>query len=104
MCRDSFANVFVRELEVIPDFSECISIIGHQDLANILGVPMNRESIKLDSGDTLIVAQVMGGRLPEGSTTLPEGVKIQFLKVTVECPLEFVDKSTVVFEDDDDDF
>jgi hypothetical protein len=102
MCRDFPANIHVDTLEEIPNLSECISIIGHQDLANILGVPMNRESIKLQDNDVLIVAQVMGGRLPEGSTTLPEGVTIQFLKVTLECPLEFIDRTRVTFEEDDD--
>ena len=32
------------------------------------------------------MAQILGGRLPEGSTTLPEGFEIQFLKVTVSEP------------------
>ncbi len=100
MCREFPANIHVDTLEEIPNLSECVSVIGHQDLANVLGVPMNRESIKLDNGDTLIVAQVMGGRLPEGSTTLPEGVTIQFLKVTVECPFEHLIRGRVVEEDD----
>ena len=66
-----------------------ISIIGHRDTANILSnvlnliVPYNRISIKLNLEDTLIVAQLIGGRLPEGIYTLPEGYKIEFLKVNI---------------------
>ena len=69
--------------------SEFMSVIGHQDTANvvsaILGIPvdMNRMSVKLESGDILYVAQVTGGRLPEGATTIPEGMEIKFLKVTI---------------------
>lgn len=59
------------------------SVIGHQDLANILGVPYNRESVTLKKGDRLYVAQVIGGRLPEGTTVLPEGFKLTYLRVDV---------------------
>lgn len=65
------------------------SVIGHQDTAtvvsSILGkeVQANRVSVKLTKDDTLLVAQVVGGRLPEGATTLPEGFKLTFLKVTI---------------------
>ena len=66
------------------------SAIGHEDTArvvsNLLGidVPTNRVSISLESDeDTLIIAQVMGGRLPEGSTTIPEGMEIRFIKAEI---------------------
>ena len=65
------------------------SCIGHADTAavvsNILGreVPMNRANVKLNAGDILYVAQLSGGRLPEGATTLPEGFSLKFLKVEV---------------------
>lgn len=61
-----------------------LSVVGHQDTANVLGVAFNRVSVKLTKGDVLFVAQVVGGRLPEGCTTLPEGYSFKFLKVTVE--------------------
>ena len=67
------------------------SAIGHQDtatvLSNILGkdIKPNRINVQLQLGDSLIVAQLMGGRLPEGCTTLPEGFSFKFLKVTVEA-------------------
>ena len=69
--------------------AEFISVIGHTDtsavLSNILGkeVKCNRQSIQLQKGDILYVAQLTGGRLPEGSTTLPEGFKFNFVKVRV---------------------
>lgn len=67
----------------------CESCIGHADTArvvsNILGmeVPCHRKSIKLVQGDRLIVAQVVGGRLPEGTTVLPEGMGIVFYLVEI---------------------
>lgn len=65
------------------------SAVGHADTANVLtsllgkDVPANRVSIHLNVGDILFVAQVTGGRLPEGATTLPAGFEIAFLKVTL---------------------
>nr|DAS76579.1 MAG TPA: DNA binding protein [Caudoviricetes sp.] len=65
------------------------SCIGHTDTAAIVSamlgfeIPANRESITLKSGDYLYVAQVVGGRLPEGTTTLPDGVSIIFKRVFV---------------------
>lgn len=60
------------------------SAIGHQDTANVLGVPMNRVNVHLAKGDVAYVAQLQGGRLPEGSTQLPDGFSFKFVKVTVE--------------------
>lgn len=65
------------------------SVVGHQDTANVLTtllgveVPMQRVSVRLESSDVLYVAQVTGGRLPEGATSLPEGMMLKFLKVTL---------------------
>ena len=70
---------------------EAVSIIGHQDTAavvsNLLGRPVacNRASVRLDDGDVLYVAQLTGGRLPEGATKLPEGFSLSFRRVTVRC-------------------
>jgi len=70
-----------------------VSAVGHQDtadiLTNLLGIhiPFNRINVSLTQGDTLVVAQLTGGRLPEGSTTLPEGFSIKFLKVVLVVQL-----------------
>lgn len=63
--------------------SDNLSVVGHPDTARVLGVKFNRISMQLKKGDVLYVAQVVGGRLPEGCTTLPEGFKLKFLKVTI---------------------
>lgn len=58
------------------EFESCI---GHGDTAKVvssmlgLNVPCYRRSVKLTPDDVLVVAQVTGGRLPEGATTLPAG-------------------------------
>jgi len=72
--------------EEVPD---AISIVGHADIAQILSnllgrkVPYNRVSTKLQNSDIVYVAQYMGPRLPEGTTQLPPGAEIQFLKVSI---------------------
>lgn len=64
--------------------SDAISVVGHQQTAAILGVAFNRVSVALEKGDILYVAQVVGGRLPEGATTLPEGYSMKFFKVVLD--------------------
>lgn len=60
------------------------SVVGHEDTANVLGVEFNRENITLNKGDVLYVAQIIGGRLPEGATTLPDGFRFKYLKVAIQ--------------------
>lgn len=63
--------------------------VGHADTAAVVSgllgmpVPAARVNIALEPGDVLYVAQVMGGRLPEGATTLPEGFRMEFRRVEV---------------------
>lgn len=82
MLQDFPATVRFEEVEKLHEGLE--SAIGHQDTANVLGVPCNRVNVTLKKGDIAFVAQLQGGRLPEGSTTLPEGFSFKFLKVIVE--------------------
>jgi hypothetical protein len=64
-------------------------VIGHSDTAMVVGIQLgvfvmpNRESIKLHPGDAVLVAQVVGGRLPEGATELPEGIRIEYILVKI---------------------
>ena len=74
-------NVSIEEVNQLPE--GLTSAIGHQDTANVLNVPMNRINVSLSKGDVAYVAQLQGGRLPEGSTSLPEGFSFKFFKVTI---------------------
>lgn len=66
------------------------SAIGHADTAAVvsedlgLEVPMNRVSITLNPGETLVVAQYKGPRLPEGTTKLPDGASIEYYLVRTD--------------------
>lgn len=86
MLNDFNTTIHISELEE-SYFNEMksnlLSAIGHQDTANVLGVEMNRVNISLDKGDFIIVAQLVGGRLPEGSTTLPVGFSFKYLLVRI---------------------
>ena len=73
--------IHVEEVDTLPE--GLVSAIGHADTAAVLGVEMNRINVSLEVDDVSYVAQLQGGRLPEGSTTLPEGFSFKFLKVTV---------------------
>ena len=74
-------SVKFTEVDSLPE--GLISAVGHADTAAVLGVAMNRCNVKLHSGDVAYVAQLTGGRLPEGSTTLPEGFAFRYIKVEV---------------------
>lgn len=82
-------NVSVEPVRVQDIPADVMNCIGHPDTAHVVGgllgrsLEANRVSVKLTAGDTLYVAQIVGGRLPEGTTTLPEGFEMVFLKVTV---------------------
>ena len=81
------ADIHIEQIEASNIPTDVVSCIGHADTANVLSdilgfnTPCNRQSVTVDAGATLYVAQVVGGRLPEGTTTLPEGVEIKFFKV-----------------------
>ena len=84
-------NAIICKVEVSPEQVpvNAESIIGHKDTAavvsTILGreVPCNRASVMLSDEDELYVAQIVGGRLPEGATTIPSGMEIKFYRITV---------------------
>lgn len=87
MLKSLNANLRLTEIAVekVSDLyasGDYISVVGHQDTANLfseqLGIPVifNRATVKLDAGDQLILGQYIGPRLPEGTTVLPEGARI----------------------------
>jgi len=78
---DTPCEITISEVSALPDGLE--SAIGHQDTANVLGVKMNRINVHLSKGDTAYIAQLVGGRLPEGTTTLPKGFSFKYFKVVV---------------------
>ena len=81
MLRSFPCSVSIEEVKNLP--SGLTSAIGHPDTASVLGVPMNRINITLEKGDVMFVAQLQGGRLPEGSTKLPEGFSFKFFKIKI---------------------
>ena len=75
-------TVHFKEVDELP--SGLTSAIGHIDTAKVLSVEPNRINVHLSKGDTAYVAQLQGGRLPEGTTTLPEGFSFKYIKVVVD--------------------
>ncbi len=76
-CKVSFKEVQIQPQEL----EKYVSAIGHAETAAILGVKVNRVSVKMNYLEPLLVAQYVGPRLPEGATTLPEGATIKFIQV-----------------------
>ncbi len=77
----------IEEVDLTSIPADAVSAIGHADTANVLSkllnrnVECNRVSVTLTGNDTLFVFQVVGGRLPEGATTLPENFSFKVLKI-----------------------
>lgn len=84
MLHDFPATVTFEEISKNEIPSDVVSAVGHKDTAAVLGVECNRVNVALNKGDVLFIAQLQGGRLPEGTTTLPEGFSFKFFKVTVK--------------------
>ena len=80
--RDLLGRVRLTPCEA-PAVAGLTYCVGHADTAAVLGVPMARISVVLNEGDVLYVAQLRGGRLPEGTTTLPEGFGFDWVRVEV---------------------
>ena len=88
------ASVFFKKVSVGQTKNllagEVDSYVGHADTAAVISsllgmeVPAQRRFGTMVPDETAIVAQVVGGRLPEGATTLPDGMSIQFFQVTVQ--------------------
>ncbi|MBP6888490.1 MAG: DUF1874 domain-containing protein [Candidatus Pacebacteria bacterium] len=82
----SFEEVTVEEVRKL--FSSGFkSAVGHADTAALFGevlgisVPCNRITVALRKGDTAVIGQYRGPRLPEGCHVLPEGATIQWIKL-----------------------
>lgn len=56
-----------------------VSFIGHKDMAEHLGVPVNRGNLILEDGDVLYLAQKCNGR--NGSNAPPEDVEIKYYQI-----------------------
>lgn len=65
--------------------------IGHPDTDRVVReelrldhVPQGeRSNVRLNFGDSAIIAQYVGPRLKEGATSLPEGAEIKYFRVDV---------------------
>ena len=90
----TFTDIFAHEarnllLAESDGEEEVRSAVGHADTAAVfsavlgLAVPCRRETVRLASGDSAIIGQYFGPRLPEGATALPAGATIRWLKVSV---------------------
>lgn len=85
----SFRKISIEQAKNLLN-GEVDSYIGHADTARVISgmlgmeVPAQRRFGTLVSGETAIVAQVVGGRLPESCTTIPKGMSLQFFQITVQ--------------------
>lgn len=66
-----------------------VSAIGHLDTARVVGkdlcLPLmcSQQRIRLNQGDTLIVAQITGGRLPIDAEELPAYMELTYSHLEV---------------------
>ena len=87
------ADIHVGEISLEEAKAELVggvdSAVGHTDTAavfsTVLGIEVstNRVTVTLNKGETVLIGQYIGPRLPEGATNLPEGATIKWLLVEV---------------------
>ena len=69
--------------------NEIDSYIGHEDTAKVLSnefninIPVKRHPLTLKSNEYILVAQLTGGRLPEGATKLPDSFQFRYFLVSI---------------------
>ena len=80
-----------EEVNDLLDNNEWLCTVGHESTAMILNKLLGREDIFMNRirssmgyDDTLLVGQLIGQRLPEGCTELPEGIEFTFVRVTLQ--------------------
>lgn len=82
-------NISLDEARKITSKEKLVSAVGHKDTATVfsaeldIDVPENRMSVSLTKGETALVGQYLGPRLPEGTTSLPDGAIIKWFLVTI---------------------
>ena len=68
VAKENLSKILLRPVNKILDVQKMVSIVGHADI---------------NPGDVLYVVQLIGGRLPEGTTALPKGFEFEWISVEV---------------------
>ena len=77
------------------------SHVGNKTLADILGVKCNPNPVYLREGDCILVAQLVGGKLPVGAEELPDNVGIKFFLVEIkECLTPLLREEELLIEEE----
>jgi len=88
-----FQRLTLEQAQAEVCHQDYVSAVGHADVAALftealgVSVPMSRINAELLPGsedDQILIGQYVGPRLPEGTTTLPEGAEIRWVLVTLE--------------------
>lgn len=83
----SLAEISIADAQVLARTGDYQSVVGHADTAALFSaqleveVKFNRQTVKISSGDELLLGQYTGPRLPEGVTTLPDDASIRWCLV-----------------------
>ena len=91
----NIAPIEKKAAKAIIDIVRIESFIGHADFAKVLSnelgkeIPFNRANAKLEKGESVLVCQLSGGRLPEGCTTLPENISIKYYLLEINYAVEY---------------
>jgi len=87
---------------LVREAAQVVSAIGHADTARIvgkeLGIELQADRRSVVLGDEhVLVAQYTGPRLPEGTTELPQGARIEFFLVRLAAGHELSGRGDMVF-------
>jgi len=98
-----FRRITVEEAQrLVRKANEVVSAIGHADTARLVGrelgieLPADRRNVQL-SDELMLVAQYVGPRLPEGTTELPQGARIEWFVVRLASGEELAGRGDHVF-------
>ena len=98
-----FRRLSLEEAQrLVREAGTVVSAIGHADTARLVGrqlgieLPADRRSVQLGD-EYVLIAQYIGPRLPEGTTELPSGARIEYFVVRLASGEELAGRGDMVF-------
>lgn len=84
-----FKEISKDEAAELLQNNEFESYIGHSDTVTVInnelniGAMLQRKFAKINSDDILVIAQFVGGRLPEGCCKLPDNIELKYITAQI---------------------
>lgn len=80
-----FDIISFKKFNEIVENCDCITCIGDENIANILGLEYNKSNINIDENTRLVVAKLIGGECPSNEKLIESNFEFYDIKYTERC-------------------